>query len=69
MKTVVIIHNLNSRGKHINEKYIKVPNKYKKLVELRLFDENKLKTFRKKYKLDLKKESKLIELTKYFNEH
>jgi len=53
----------------INEKYIKVPNKYKKLVELRLFDENKLKTFRKKYKLDLKKESKLIELTKYFNEH
>ena len=53
----------------INEKYIRVPNKYKKLVELRLFDENKLKTFRKKYKLDLKKESKLIELTKYFNEH
>jgi len=53
----------------INEKYIRIPNKYKKLVELRLFDENKLKTFRKKYKLDLKKESKLIELTKYFNEH
>ena len=53
----------------INEKYIRLPNKYKKLVELRLFDENKLKTFRKKYKLDLKKESKLIELTKYFNEH
>jgi len=46
-----------------------VPTKYKKLLELNIFDENKLKTFRKKYKLDLKKESKLIELVKYFNEN
>ena len=45
------------------------PTKYKKLLELNIFDENKLKTFRKKYKLDLKKESKLIELVKYFNEN
>ena len=53
----------------INGKYIRVPTKYKKLLELNIFDENKLKTFRKKYKLDLKKESKLIELVKYFNEN
>ena len=53
----------------INGKYIRVPTKYKKLLELNIFDENKLKNFKKKYKLDLKKESKLIELVKYFNEN
>tara|TARA_Y100001935_G_scaffold5200_1_gene4007 strand:+ start:1342 stop:2034 length:693 start_codon:yes stop_codon:yes gene_type:complete len=50
-----------------NEKYIKVPTKYKKLIELRIFDEDKLKSFRKENKLDLKKENKLIELVEYFN--
>ena len=45
-----------------------MPTKYKKLLELNIFDENKLKTFRKKYKLGLEKRGKLIELVKYFNE-
>ena len=48
---------------------MEVPTKYKKLLELKIFDENKLKAFRKKYKLDLRKEGKLIELVKYFNEN
>ena len=53
----------------INGKYLEVPTKYKKLLELKIFDEEKLKAFRKKYKLDLRKEGKLIELVKYFNEN
>tara|TARA_X000001036_G_scaffold433715_1_gene471825 strand:- start:711 stop:1403 length:693 start_codon:yes stop_codon:yes gene_type:complete len=53
----------------INQKYLRVPTKYKKLVELKLFDNNKLKSFRKTNKLDLRKEQKLIELVKYFNEN
>lgn len=53
----------------INSKYLRVPTKYKKLLELNIFDEEKLKTFRKKNKLDLKKEDKLIELVKYFNDN
>ena len=53
----------------INGKYLEVPTKYKKMLELKIFDEEKLKAFRKKYKLDLRKEGKLIELVKYFNEN
>ena len=53
----------------INGKYVRVPTKYKKLMELNIFDQEKLKAFRKKNKLDLKKEDKLIELVKYFNEN
>ena len=53
----------------INGKYLEVPTKYKKLLELKIFDDVKLKAFRKKYKLDLRKEGKLIELVKYFNEN
>ena len=53
----------------INGKYLRVPTKYKKLLELNIFDEEKLKAFRKKNKLDLKKEDKLIELVKYFNDN
>mgnify|MGYP001168228811 FL=1 len=53
----------------INGKYVRVPTKYKKLLELNIFEAEKLKAFRKKNKLDLKKEDKLIELVKYFNEN
>ena len=53
----------------LNGKYLEVPTKYKKLLDLKIFDEEKLKAFRKKYKLDLRKEGKLIELVKYFNEN
>ena len=51
----------------IDNKYIRVPTKHKKLSELKIFDDQKYKSFRKKSKLDLKKESKLVELVKYFN--
>tara|TARA_Y100001935_G_scaffold94463_1_gene78522 strand:+ start:449 stop:1144 length:696 start_codon:yes stop_codon:yes gene_type:complete len=51
-----------------NEKYIKVPTKYKKLVDLKIFDEDKLKSFRKTNKLDLKNENKLVALVKYLNQ-
>ena len=51
----------------IDDKYIRVPTKHKKLSELKVFDDQKYKSFRKKNKLDLKKESKLIDLVKYFN--
>ena len=51
----------------IDDKYIRVPTKHKKLSELKVFDDQKYKSFRKKSKLDLKKESKLVELVKYFN--
>lgn len=51
----------------IDDKYIRVPTKHKKLSELKVFDDQKYKSFRKKSKLDLKKESKLVELVKFFN--
>tara|TARA_B100001093_G_scaffold453345_1_gene461968 strand:- start:6701 stop:7390 length:690 start_codon:yes stop_codon:yes gene_type:complete len=51
----------------IDGKYIRVPTKHKRLSELKVFDDQKYKSFRKKNKLDLKNETKLIELVKYFN--
>tara|TARA_B100001027_G_C16233895_1_gene316070 strand:+ start:393 stop:1052 length:660 start_codon:yes stop_codon:yes gene_type:complete len=54
---------------NIKGKYVKVPTKFKKLLELNIFDKEKLKMFKKKNKLDLKQENKLIDLVKYFNDN
>ena len=52
---------------YINNEYVKVPSKHKKVLELNIFDNNEYKSYRKKYKLDLKNEQKLIEMVTHFN--
>ena len=52
----------------IGNKYIRVPTKHKKISELKIFNDQEYKLFRKRNKLDLKNERKLVELVKYFND-
>ena len=52
---------------YINNAHVRVPTKHKKILELNIFDNNDYKSYRKKYKLDLKDEQKLIDMVTHFN--
>lgn len=51
----------------IDNKYIKLPQNHKKIVELEFIKKDAYKAFRKENKINLKKEEDIVKLVRFFN--